>query len=89
MKYLIAMCLCLSGCSLIKINEAPVPAPLKFRPYFLNITEILRDREIQIRVRVSDIQQYWERDGKCIISLPDDQIETTSECNELDDALNR
>jgi hypothetical protein len=89
MKLLLLSCLFLSGCSLIKINEAQ-QAP-KVRPQFIGVTEIVGTRELQTRVSVAEIIEYWDEEGKlCRILLRNAQpVDTNSPCNDIDGLLRK
>lgn len=89
MKLLILFCLFLSGCSLIKINEAPqVP---KVRPEFLGVTELVPGHELQTRIRVSDIIEYFDEEGQSckIIIRGEDPVQTNSPCNDVDGMIRK
>lgn len=88
MKYLILLSL-LSGCSLIKINEAA--SPPKSRPNFIGVTEVLDSGELQTRIQVSEILAYFDNDNQmCRINMKNGSvILTNSKCNSIDGLLNQ
>jgi hypothetical protein len=89
MKLLTLGLLLLTGCSLIKINEAP-PAP-KVRPQFIGVTSLIGKQEIQTRVSVIEIIEYWdEEDNVCRLLLRNAQaVDANCSCNDIDGLLRK